>query len=246
MLVLNHKSKVEIGHSIYLRYDPPLHEVTTKSTTVYQDRMKRLQRDQLLKVNVTNKSTGKPMKVDFYLEKDQEGTVHREAFKTSMSYHLAAFSEYVLKIEMGGYLIYSNELRTQNETDNVNLELEFEPILDGGKFNLNKVRFRKNEATLLGSSTADLMSLKSFMDLNPLARIEIVGHVNAPDMENSMKIQRISRDRARAVYEFLIMQGVDKKRMTYLGKGNMEMIYPKPVSKDEKEANRRVEILILR
>lgn len=245
MLVLDHRTSKENGHSIYLRYDPPFsEEFETDKPSVYEKRMGRLERDHVLKVEVTNKITKKPMMVDFYLEKDEEGTVFRAPGTSEMKYNLAAFSSYILKVEMKGYLIYSNEIRTQNQNGEIDLSLSFDEILESNSFNLNNVKFRKNETNILSSSTDELMTLKNFMDLNPTVNIEIVGHVNAPDMDNSMKIQRISRERAKAVFQFLVNHGIERKRMTYEGKGNTEMIYPFAESKEEKQANRRVEIII--
>lgn len=83
------------------------------------------------------------------------------------------------------------------------------------------------------------------MAVNDELRIEIRGHVNAPDLDNSAKIKGLSEDRAKAVRDFLKENGIDASRMLVVGMGNTEMIYEKPTNLTEEEANRRVEIRII-
>jgi outer membrane protein OmpA-like peptidoglycan-associated protein len=52
-------------------------------------------------------------------------------------------------------------------------------------------------------------------------------------------------DRAVAVKNFLIENGIEMNRIQYLGYGNSKMIYPDPKIEDEHSANRRVEIKIM-
>ncbi len=65
-------------------------------------------------------------------------------------------------------------------------------------------------------------------------------------MKNTAEIQRMSRERAKAVYLYLIDHGIAKKRLKFEGFGNEEMIYPIPRTHDEERSNRRVEIEIIK
>ncbi len=78
---------------------------------------------------------------------------------------------------------------------------------------------------------------------------KIAGHLNHP---NSPRVARnswnfdLSVRRALLVYNYLIERGIAEDRLSYNGYGNWEMRYPKATSAKETEANRRVEIRILK
>jgi outer membrane protein OmpA-like peptidoglycan-associated protein len=54
----------------------------------------------------------------------------------------------------------------------------------------------------------------------------------------------LSKERAEAVYNYLVNRRINKSRLQWHGYGNKEMVYPVPVNEDEMEANRRVEVEI--
>ena len=60
------------------------------------------------------------------------------------------------------------------------------------------------------------------------------------------KMNQLSLDRARVVYEMLVERGLPAEKMIFKGYGNTEMIYPDAVTDEEKRKNMRVEILVLR
>lgn len=77
-------------------------------------------------------------------------------------------------------------------------------------------------------------------------RIEIQGYVNGPDESNSDYFLNLSAQRAIAVKNYLILNGIDEKRISTKGFGNKNMLYPHPANEQQSEANRRVEIKIKR
>lgn len=56
--------------------------------------------------------------------------------------------------------------------------------------------------------------------------------------------QRLSEERAKTIYDFLIERGVPFQSMTFKGVGNSQMIFNNPKNDEEKRRNMRVEILI--
>ena len=80
------------------------------------------------------------------------------------------------------------------------------------------------------------------MQKNATLAIEIQGHLCC------MPVDRLdlSTQRAKAINNFLIANGINEKRITYRGFGSTMPIYPLP-EKDETQraANRRVEIMIV-
>ncbi len=69
--------------------------------------------------------------------------------------------------------------------------------------------------------------------------------MNAPGEECLGKIQKLSENRAKNTYLYLVENGVDKNRVTYKGLGNTEMIYLEPIDHIQETANRRVEVIIV-
>ena len=73
-------------------------------------------------------------------------------------------------------------------------------------------------------------------------KIEIQGHLCC------MPVDRLdlSTQRAKAINNFLVANGINEKRLTYKGFGSTQPIFPLP-EKDEgqRSANRRVEIMIV-
>jgi len=85
---------------------------------------------------------------------------------------------------------------------------------------------------------------------NPRLEIEIQGHVNCPYdrcVENMAESnQRLSNDRAKAVYDFLVSNDIRSERMQWKGYSNSRMLYPYARDEHQMKFNRRVEIKILK
>jgi len=109
---------------------------------------------------------------------------------------------------------------------------------------LNGVQFQEGTDRFLESAYKDLDKLVSFMNANTTIDIEVEGHVNAKG-DNSKAAQKLSEKRAKAVRDYLIEQGIDPKRVAYVGYGNARMIYQDPQTDEQEQANRRVEVRFL-
>ena len=59
------------------------------------------------------------------------------------------------------------------------------------------------------------------------------------------KMNELSENRAKTVFEILKDNGIPAERMTYKGMGNTEMVYPHAATDEEKRKNMRVEIFII-
>ena len=83
------------------------------------------------------------------------------------------------------------------------------------------------------------------VDFLPKVKIEVQGHVNGPTFKNKKEFVDLSTSRAKTVYDFLLVNEVEPERISYLGLGNSQMIFPEPKNKEQSEANRRVEVKVL-
>ncbi len=118
------------------------------------------------------------------------------------------------------------------------------PFKRGTTAKLDEIYFSPGLATILEDSYPRLERLRDFMVLNPKISIEIQGHVNEDKTFSGLFSVRLSKKRALRILDFLVESGIDPKRLTAIGFGNSKPVYPDPKDALQKEANRRVEILI--
>ena len=86
---------------------------------------------------------------------------------------------------------------------------------------------------------------------NPSLVIEIQGHIccigsgDGPDFDDNNR-NVLSVNRAKAVYEYLVQNGIEKSRLSYAGFGaDSKLVWPEN-TEAARESNRRVEIKILK
>jgi outer membrane protein OmpA-like peptidoglycan-associated protein len=116
-----------------------------------------------------------------------------------------------------------------------------EPLKE--RIKLENIYFFNNSARVVPKSEPVLYDLMCVMRDNPKLKIEIQGHIccKLPNQEDV-----ISEARAKAVYNYLIRNKIERSRMTYKGYGVSRPIYPIPEKNVlEEDENRRVEILIV-
>lgn len=122
------------------------------------------------------------------------------------------------------------------------LNLSEMKIEKGDTIKLENIFFKPDKSELLKESFKELNELLEIINQNPKMKIEISGDKDNSNNETLNK--KLSKTRAKTVYDFLISKGINKERITYKGYG-----YSKPVasnSTDEgKQKNRRVEIKII-
>jgi outer membrane protein OmpA-like peptidoglycan-associated protein len=84
------------------------------------------------------------------------------------------------------------------------------------------------------------------MSENPTIKVEIAGHVNGLGKKNKKEFKDLSTSRAQAVQDYLVLNGIPAVNLQVTGYGNAEMLFPEPLNNGQMEANRRVEIRILK
>ncbi|WP_159801067.1 OmpA family protein [Flavobacterium sp. MK4S-17] len=111
----------------------------------------------------------------------------------------------------------------------------------GDKLKLPNLYFYNNSDVVLPKSKPVLEELLKVLKETPELKIQVQGHICCQQVEQN----QISLKRAMAVYNFLILNGIDKSRLSYKSFGSTRPIYSLPEkSEDERVANRRVEIEI--
>ena len=112
----------------------------------------------------------------------------------------------------------------------------------GEKLQLENLNFVLNTFAVVNESRGKLYELLLVMQNNPNIKISIEGHLCCIAVDK----KDLSTQRAKAVYKFLEINGIDKSRMSYKGFGSTIPIFSLPEkTENERAANRRVEIEII-
>lgn len=148
-----------------------------------------------------------------------------------------------------GYFANEVIVKTPDKAETKNVIVKLQKIVEGSHLVIENIYFVGNSAEFLPMSDPALFSLRKTMIENPDLKIEVQGHVNwpytygqTPDTNYTMKL---SRDRAKAVCDFLIEKNVSADRLSYRGFGNNAMVFPNAKTEKEMMMNRRVEILVI-
>jgi outer membrane protein OmpA-like peptidoglycan-associated protein len=112
----------------------------------------------------------------------------------------------------------------------------------GDKLRLPNLNFYNFSDVVLPESKHVLKELLDIMTKNPNLIIDIHGYICCEPVEK----EQISLKRAKAVYNYLVKNGISKNRISYKGFGSTEPIYALPEkTEQQKIVNRRVEIEIV-
>jgi outer membrane protein OmpA-like peptidoglycan-associated protein/Tol biopolymer transport system component len=128
-----------------------------------------------------------------------------------------------------------------NETFAKNQNMEVRPIEKGASYTINDILFATNSFVLTERSKFILRQFAIFLKANPTIKVSIHGHTD--DIGDDAKNMTLSINRAKAVMDYLISQGVKASRLKYAGFGETK---PKvPNTNDANRAlNRRTEFVI--
>ena len=115
-------------------------------------------------------------------------------------------------------------------------------VKKGDVIKLDKIYFESNKWNLLQDSYNQLDQLVTLLEKHPKMKIAINGHTDSKGSEAYNKT--ISNNRCQSVYEYLLNQSIDHKRLEFKGYGET---YPIDTNDTElgRQNNRRVEFLII-
>lgn len=117
-------------------------------------------------------------------------------------------------------------------------------VKKGSIFRLEKIYFDVDKADLKDESEMELDRLLEFLQENPTVSIEVRGHTNNLMWPNVDFANELSTDRAEAVANWLIGEGVNASRVQFKGFGWTMPVEPN-ISAEGRKKNQRVEVKIL-
>lgn len=107
---------------------------------------------------------------------------------------------------------------------------------------LENIFFDFDKSVILPQSFMELKKLMDILNAYPSMRIELSGHTDSKGSDRyNMKL---SEERAKAVYDYLLSKGIDEKRLSFKGYGAKRPIADN-ATEEGRSRNRRVEFKIV-
>lgn len=152
--------------------------------------------------------------------------------------------EYALYCSRKGYLFKSLSFNYtgKNDFNALTLDIELEPIKKGAHIVLNNLFFESGKYELQEKSRTELNRLINFIKNNPNIKVEISGHTD--DVGTNESNQKLSTQRAKSVFDYLVKNGVSPTTITGKGYGNTKPVAPN-TSDENRQLNRRIEFSII-
>jgi outer membrane protein OmpA-like peptidoglycan-associated protein/tetratricopeptide (TPR) repeat protein len=151
---------------------------------------------------------------------------------------------YLIDIRSPGYLADLKRIDIPENWPNdlYNLNIDLIKVKVGKKVVLNNILFETGKAILTPGSFTELNRLLNIMKENENMKIEISGHT---DKTGSEPLNfKLSENRAKAVLDFLVQNGINQARIESRGFGSLQPI-TENATPQGRAKNRRVEFKIL-
>lgn len=169
---------------------------------------------------------------------------------------LPAGHNYALNVSKEGYLFHSEHYALSEATSFEKpfvVEIGLTPIPEEGLLGdvlpgnkpvvLRNVFFQSGSAALRPESIAELNRLKKLLEEHSALKIRIQGHTdNQGEAADNLVL---SENRAKAVYNYLVDNGIAANRLSYLGFGESQPIDTNDTP-EGRQNNRRTEFVIMR
>ncbi len=152
--------------------------------------------------------------------------------------------QYAFTVINDKYLFYSENIAIKDIQlqEPIEKDVALKRIEIGESIVLENIFFDTDKSDLKKESLAELNRIVKLLQENPKMHVEIGGHTdNVGTQEHNVKL---STDRAKTVYDYLIQANINKERLSFHGYG-----FNKPIADNDTEEgrakNRRTELTIV-
>ncbi len=230
-------SDMKGGKGGYDIYSFPLYESARPTAVTY------------LKGVIRDAKTKKPLQANFELYDLESRKLivqsQSDAITGDFMVVIPRGSMLALNVNRKSYLFYSDQFMVDGDYSSIkpfSKNIYLNPIEIDRKIVLENVFFATSSYKLEEKSFLELSKVKELLKLNPKLRIEISGHTdNIGGLVANMKL---SEQRAKAVYDYLVSIGVSSKQMVYKGYGETMPVADNN-SEEGRSKNRRTELKVI-
>ena len=200
---------------------------------------------------VVSKSSQEPIDAELTFRSVKKDTtqVVRVTTETDGSFdtRLPAEDDYALVVNADGFIRARDQLSVAQAnldgSDVLIRDYALTPIEVGATVNLENVLFDRGNASMLPGSYETLDEVAEFLQENPNVAIEVAGHTdNRGRADLNLEL---SQERAAAVKQYLVGQGVASNRIAQVGYGGTRPLVSNAIE-EERSKNRRVEFTIMK
>ena len=158
---------------------------------------------------------------------------------------LPANKDYALIVSHPGYLFYSENFNFSGKFSSMDpflKDVALKPVKSGEKIVLKNVFFGFDSFILEEESTTELNIIVDFLTQNNKLKVEISGHTDNVGLRKYN--EKLSENRAKAVVNYLIDNGISGSRLSYKGYGDRAPLQSNDTETGRAE-NRRTELKII-
>jgi outer membrane protein OmpA-like peptidoglycan-associated protein len=212
----------------------------------------------LLKGVIRDAKTNQPLEASIELVNNENNTTIGEftsdAVTGNFLVSLPAGKNYGIAVKVDGYLFHSEnfDIPIESEYEEFSKDVYMKKVEVGEVIVLRNIFFDLNKYSLRKESQNELDRLTKLMQDNSSLRIQISGHT---DSRGSATLNKeLSANRAKAVVDYLVTKGIDKKRLESQGFGKEQPIIAdeaiaklktEKAKEDAHQSNRRTEFKII-
>ena len=193
----------------------------------------------LLKGFILDDKTNKPLEATIEIIDNERNEVIASFTSNSVTgrylVSMPAGKNYGISVKKENYLFHSEnfDLAETSEYQEVQKDIKLKNIAVGQSIVLKNIFFDFNKSTLRKESENEIAQLTKLLVDIPTMKIEISGHTDSygSDVYN----KNLSHQRAKAVYDRLLQNGIKADRLTFMGYGE-----EKPIDTNETDAGRQM------
>ncbi len=199
---------------------------------------------------VTDNETGKPLSARvelFDLEQNKRvAVVESDSVNGKYLMVLTRGAEYALYVSRPAYIFQSLHfnyvLSDTLQSEGVEQNIKLSPVKSGAVAVLKNIFFDTDSYELKEKSITELQRIIRFLQENNHIRIEICGHTD--NIGSAEYNRKLSEQRARAVYNYLISKGISAHRLQARGYGHTQPVASNQTD-EGRQLNRRIEFRVL-
>jgi len=153
--------------------------------------------------------------------------------------------DYTFLVNRKGYLPFTELYSLANkEADSVYIKnIALQPIEINASFTFKNIEFSSNSSELPASASIELNKLVVLLKENNTIQVQISGHTDNTGKEEENK--KLSANRALAILNYLMEEGIEKNRLSYQGFGSSKPIASNDTT-EGRAKNRRTSVEITR